>query len=575
MELNPILQREVRARWRRLPAFATVFGYAALFSVLMGAVYAQYAKTFHFDPQQNSAALGHELFVTLTWMQTLGWMLLAPLLTVTSITAEREAGLLEALQLSPLTPLRIVTGKLLSALSFMALMLLVPLPAIAVCFQLGGVSPYEFMQALLLHITTAVTGAIIGLNCSAWSRRTATALGAVAASLLVLNLACLYLGPILWYAHPIVATLAIFNPEFGFASWAESMLVQVTLSCFLVYNAAGALLRPLNENSPPPILMDAAGSQLAPAPTHEENQVNLLAAGTSPSSEITIEGTDHFPFVRWWQVPLPAHWRFANPILQRELRHKFRFRQESAYGQFDLAPVSFIVITCFFLLVEAFCFMGVLLQPDVRANLWWLHAYGWLFIVIAASALMGASAFAREREAGLLEPLLLSSLSPREILWGKLCAPLLACCYYSLPVLLAMVLCIDIIPAFMTGISPLQAIATLLIVGAAAWCYTALGLCLSWCCKRLSIALTWTLVGLFTSLLCAPLLLNAFGDSSWWQPGHPFLALAAVSHRRDAFSIAATTLPCALILFGVGCILLLWLAWAMRYGAREKDRKRQ
>ena len=54
--------------------------------------------------------------------------------------------------MSRLTPLQIVTGKLLSALSFIGLMMVVPLPSIAICFLLGGVSPGEFCLAALLQM---------------------------------------------------------------------------------------------------------------------------------------------------------------------------------------------------------------------------------------------------------------------------------------------------------------------------------------------------------------------------------------------------------------------------------------
>lgn len=589
MELNPILQREVRARWRRLPAFAIVFGYALLVALVLGYIYDRDAtnQVLYRDAQTHSAgAVGHQLFVTLTWLQTLGWMLFAPLLTATSITSEREAGLLEGLQLSYLTPLRLACGKLLSALAFIALMLLVPLPALAICFQLGGVAPAELIEAFMLHAVTATTGAVIGLYCSAWCRRATTALGLTVAFMLGLNIAYFYFG--LWFAHPIAATFGIFNHEIGLGAWAGSIMVQAGLSGLLLWNAATALVRPLPEYLPPPTLanvlevpIETLARPLSPAaqPASTTSQTGaVLQTQVEPrivapgEISLTLPATNiYFPIARWWQPPGTDRLRFNNPVLQRETQHKFRFRQEATYGQFDAWPVSALLLLGSLGVIEFLLLPEEIAQPSIRANVWWVHAHLWLFGVIIGAALVGATAFAREREQGLLEPLLLSALTPTEIIWGKLCASLIACAYYSLPLLVPMAFCIRIWPGDSTGVTLWQAIGTLLIVSAAAWCYTALGLCLSWRCRRLAGAFIWTPVALFVLLLCAPLLFNFGLNTQWWRLAHPFLALTQLASLHAPGQIITHALASALLLFGFGCALLAWLRWAMRHGARVEN----
>ena len=100
-----------------------------------------------------------------------GWLILAPLLTAGAIAGERERGLLENLLLSPLTTRQIMHGKWLSGLALATLLLIVPLPVAAICFQLGGLAPLEFLGASLFQATTAMLGATVGLWSSARAAR--------------------------------------------------------------------------------------------------------------------------------------------------------------------------------------------------------------------------------------------------------------------------------------------------------------------------------------------------------------------------------------------------------------------
>ena len=112
-ELNPVLTREVRARWRNWPAFLVVLAYAALLAVTVGWRYATALNAGAGITVATAPHLGRELFITITVVQALGWMLLAPVLTATAIAGERERGTLGNLHLSCLTPQQICTGKLL------------------------------------------------------------------------------------------------------------------------------------------------------------------------------------------------------------------------------------------------------------------------------------------------------------------------------------------------------------------------------------------------------------------------------------------------------------------------------
>src|SRR5690606_38020859 len=115
-EWNPIIVREYRARWRGWSAFALLFGYVVVLALAFMWRYAEAAgqSSRPGTPLVRMEVLGAQLFLTLIWMQSFAWALIGPAITATSIAAEREAGMLGAVQLSPLSPLKIVFGKLVS-----------------------------------------------------------------------------------------------------------------------------------------------------------------------------------------------------------------------------------------------------------------------------------------------------------------------------------------------------------------------------------------------------------------------------------------------------------------------------
>lgn len=612
--MNPIMAREVRSRWRDRRAFGLLLGYAALLSLAVAYSYSEALPAATQNGAQNAAwraassraaawrtaEIGHTLFMTLSWMQALGWMLLAPTLTASAIAGERERGLLEGLQLSPLTGPRIVLGKLASALFFILLLMLAALPVVAICFLLGGVSPGEFALATLLHAVTATTCATVGLFFSAWSRRAATALRATFVVLTlwgVGSLICFLTAPgrsnsamsLLFHlfgkTNPVMAAVAVGDPmaagpgarffgppittsssfvvEFlnilaALPPWAVSLAFQLLLVPLLLWSSARALRRPFAEQywiegKRAKAANEQAGEQ-ADATSHPAGKAN------DPAGDARRGGN-----AMWWELPVGRLLRFSNPVLQREARGKFRMRR---------VPLWVIVFEAALGVFVAY-FYGravwlALAEPDARQFIWWVLTFIGLIVVMISSAAMGAGAFSRERESGTFEPLLLSVLPSRDIIWGKLAAPLLACCVFALPFVPLLALCVrgvDYRPG-LESVSLTQAAAAFGVIAATAWCYTAWGMLISWHCRRTAAAVGWTLGTLFLANVFMPLFFGRASDSSF----QPIAALAQLA-SPDADS-ARNAIIAVATLFVAGCVFLAVLHGAMRRRARERDAKR-
>jgi ABC-type transport system involved in multi-copper enzyme maturation permease subunit len=588
-EWNPIVVRESRARWRGWSAFSLVFGYVALLAVALLWRYAQaYSQSAsQNNPLQRIELLGAEIFITLVWLQSFAWALIAPAITATGIAAERESGMLEAIQLSPLSARKIVAGKLVSALSLIALLLLVSIPITGTCLLLGGVSPADFLAATLLHSATAFFGAALGLACSAWARRANAALrsayalsigwliasgisfwSAVGAIRTPNQFKQLVLSLLGW-SNPLIATAAVTNNEsasatmsllgwgiFSDAPWLLSVIFQTTAGALLLWSAERALRRPLAEQY-----------WLGDKKQEVQNEGDAAPAGSTPGVKPVRKRSipnSKTPISDWILVPVFSALRFPNPVLQRETRAKFRMRRP---------PIWVFVFEGFLALGVAYYYLvtlrDALLVPSQRELIWWIINFVGLTVVALTAVVSGANAFTREREIQTWEALRLSLLSPREILRAKLSATFIGMLVFSLPFWPLLVPCVRPDVSFspaQNGVNVLQAVLCGSIIASTAICYTLWGMFWSWRSRKTATAVGAGLGSLFFILVFAPLFLVAGliqSHSSGWQEAvwffHPFVAFAFVAEERR-IGIALATIAFLLTASGV---LWIWLGRAL------------
>ncbi|GLQ98588.1 ABC transporter permease [Dyella mobilis] len=150
-------------------------------------------------------------------------LLLVPLLTMSTLASERSAGTLQLLFASGLSSTRILLGKYLAVLIWLALWLLLAI-AIPISLAHGTSLDWGKLAAATLgtFLALAVLGAI-GVSCSAFASHPAVA--AVAALMAGLALNCVNLG----------AQLAGVNN--GFLNWLAMSTHQETLLRGLVSSA--------------------------------------------------------------------------------------------------------------------------------------------------------------------------------------------------------------------------------------------------------------------------------------------------------------------------------------------------
>ena len=176
--MSAISVKELRGRMRGRRAFIIitihlllVAGFAWMVETLMERTFTGgFGSTF-----SASAEIGRALFIAMLVLLTLIVLVLAPASTAGAISLEREKQTLDLLATTPISSLAIVLGKLLSALSWILLLLLASIPVTALVFTFGGVGPDDMVKGYVVLLVSALFYGSVGLFVSALVKRTQAA----------------------------------------------------------------------------------------------------------------------------------------------------------------------------------------------------------------------------------------------------------------------------------------------------------------------------------------------------------------------------------------------------------------
>jgi ABC-type transport system involved in multi-copper enzyme maturation permease subunit len=370
---NPVLQRELLVNLRMRRAFVLLFAYVAL---LGGVVYLAWPQQKKLDMTNPHAA---KTLVNLFFLgQYLIASLMSPSFAAGAITGEKERKSYEMLLASPLKPGAIVLGKLLASLSHVAILIFSSLPIVMLCLPLGGVSFYEVLAIYLALIISVVTFGMISLACSSYFRRTS-------ASLVVSYLAILPLALFAVYFWRLFEAAAEFR-----------LIVAVTLFplacaalCLVLFTATSRrLLRPPDVGSEGKDVIDEVSElrQAVGLVIHRDQFPDRLFAPAKRTA-LLEDG--------------------VNPIYEKEMRSEL-FSQGTLMLRVVIQVSMFLAIP----LMAACLYLWPQLAP-------WYISYVVLFNMLVGPV-FSAGSVTSERERETLDLLLVTIISPWQIMWGKL-----------------------------------------------------------------------------------------------------------------------------------------------------------
>jgi ABC-type transport system involved in multi-copper enzyme maturation permease subunit len=192
---NPVIIRDMRVRMRGARAFWNQAAY--LFVLASIAVFAYFESTVNtnagnaqvVDPvqiQQNLQMFYYAIFEALALLITL----IAPALTAVSIVSEKKQQTFDLLVTTPMTAMQMLTGKLISSIAFIVLLLVLSIPVSALCIILGGATITDVLQTYALLIIDGIVLSSIGLSFSCSCKQHVQAVVATYGAIILLYIVC-------------------------------------------------------------------------------------------------------------------------------------------------------------------------------------------------------------------------------------------------------------------------------------------------------------------------------------------------------------------------------------------------
>ena len=184
---NPVTVKELRSRMRGRRAFVVLTVYLFVMGGFISLVYLAFASSSGGPYGPDAREVGRVIFSTVVGIQTFLVLFIGPSFTAGAISGEKERQTYDLLRTTLLSAPAFVTGKLLSALSYVLLLIFTAVPIQSIAFLLGGVSFLELLLSQIVLVVAAVAVAIFGLFCSTVMKATLGASVTTFAGILVVT----------------------------------------------------------------------------------------------------------------------------------------------------------------------------------------------------------------------------------------------------------------------------------------------------------------------------------------------------------------------------------------------------
>ena len=139
-------------------------------------------RTTYFTPDESFV-----LFTLLSFIQLGLVLFISPGLTAGVISTEREKQTLPILLTTSQSSFQIISGKLLSSIAFLLLLIFAGLPIYSLVFLFGGISPMDFGLVFLFLFVTLFAIGSLGVMFSTIIRRTIVSMIATYGTMLFLT----------------------------------------------------------------------------------------------------------------------------------------------------------------------------------------------------------------------------------------------------------------------------------------------------------------------------------------------------------------------------------------------------
>lgn len=224
---NPIILKELRSRMRGSRAFMVLTLYLLFMVALIGVIYVPITYAVRTGGGPDQADVGKFVFGMILLVQMFLVTFITPAFTAGAISGEKQNQSYDLLRTTLLTPRQLVTGKILSALSYVFLLIFASVPLQGIAFFLGGIALPELLIAEMLMLVSAAAFALIGLYFSALVRTTIGSTVATYAAALFLTIGL----PVLMFVMIILQDTFRYGPV---SSYPGRELVEIAFNYLLM-----------------------------------------------------------------------------------------------------------------------------------------------------------------------------------------------------------------------------------------------------------------------------------------------------------------------------------------------------
>ncbi len=398
--LGPIFNRELLTIPRRERHYVTRAVYLGALLVLSATAYLATMGWFGAATLGDMARFGPVLFQILTFVQLALFLFFSALAAASAIAQEKDRRTFVLLLMTDMRNYEIVLGKLFGSLLPIATLILATIPLLMSLLLLGGLGLSQVVDAVIIVAATSLAAGSLGGLMALWRERTFQSL-ALTVLVLVLYL-CLVQGLSVFglqslsvYLNPFVALARVQHPNAEEAGFAPAYgFALVMLGWTVVINGIGLFkLRVWNPSGEPIMQREKPADDKEIDPIFEPDKAKQLARATAHAAPGRVRHVE------------------GNPILWREIATR-------AYGRRPLlVKVAYAVV----LLLIGFFALAPLIQG--RPPVGFEAAYGLVPIAVLSLLLVAAqatTAITSERDTGALDLLLVTDLTPREFIFGKL-----------------------------------------------------------------------------------------------------------------------------------------------------------
>lgn len=420
MFAGPIIAREVLTIPRPLRFYLIRSAYASMLFILMWTAWQSLIGWQDVREIGLMARFGHRLYQIFALVELTLMLFFAPIAAATAIAHEKDRRTFNLLLMTDLRDVEIVIGKLSASLLMVATLLATSAPVFYICLLLGGVSFRQLGEVLTVTLSAGLIGGSLGLLIALWRDRTFQSL-ALTILAVVLGLVAvegigqvmpdleLFGSPIATTLNPYRNLLTILEPPTAATKWTGVAFIAYAVAIAAVLNGISiVMLRKWNPSTNEPREQREEGE--LPVEGDLLVEISDPAKGGVAGPEVSLG----------LHVPRRSHRRVSGPnqgyrspwdlpVIWRELKTR-------AYGAKPLM-VKGAYFLAFALGVAWFYSNGNIAADPFRVAKLLIPLSILTLLLVNAQAVTSLTS---ERDTGALDLLLVTELSPKEFIYGKL-----------------------------------------------------------------------------------------------------------------------------------------------------------